>query len=63
MLVLYLGLCCIVLRFVLVFKDELGTLKGAKGQLFVKPGAVPKFHKSRPVPHAIKGLLSKSLID
>ena len=47
----------------LVFKDELGTLKGAKAQLFVKPGAVPKFHKSRPVPHAIKGLLSKSLID
>ena len=38
-----------------VFKDELGTLKDAKTQLFVKPGAVPKFHKPRRVPHAIKG--------
>ena len=41
----------------LVFKDELGTLKGAKAQSFVKPGAVPKFHKSRPVPHAIKRVI------
>ena len=45
----------------LVLKDELGTLKGAKAQLFVKPGAVPKFHKSRPAPHAIKGVFEQEL--
>ena len=44
-----------------VFKDELGTLKDAKAQLFVKPGAVPKFHKPRPVPHAIKGAIEQEL--
>ena len=44
-----------------VFKDELGTLKDAKTQLFVKPGAVPKFHKPRPVPHAIKGAIEQEL--
>ena len=44
-----------------VFKDELGTLKDAKAQLFVKPGTVPKFHKPRPVPHAIKGAIEQEL--
>ena len=29
--------------------------------MFVKPGAVPKFHKSRPVPHAIKGAIEQEL--
>lgn len=44
-----------------VSKDELGTLKGAKAQFFVEPGAVPKFHKLRPVPHAIKGAIEQEL--
>ena len=42
-----------------LFKDELGTLKDAKAQLFVKPGAVHKFH--RPGPHAIKGAIVQEL--
>ena len=28
-----------------VFKDELGTMKGVKAKLFVKPGSSPKFFK------------------
>ena len=44
-----------------VSKDELGTLKGAKAQFFVEPGAVPKFHKLRPVPHAIKRAIEQEL--
>ena len=44
-----------------VFKDELGTLKDVKAQLFVKPEAIPKFYKPRPVPHAIKGAIEQEL--
>ena len=37
-----------------VFKDELGTLKGVKAKLYIKPGSRPKFFKPRSVPHALK---------
>ena len=37
-----------------VFKDELGTLKGVKAKLYIKPDSRPKFFKPRSVPHALK---------
>ncbi|XP_062846979.1 uncharacterized protein K02A2.6 [Trichomycterus rosablanca] len=37
-----------------VFKEELGTLKEIKATISVKPDATPKFHKSRPLPFAMK---------
>ena len=37
-----------------LFKDELGTLKGVKAKLYIKPGSRPKFFKPRSVPHALK---------
>ena len=44
-----------------VFKDELGTMKGVKAKLFVKPGSSPKFFKPRSVPHALKGAIEQEL--
>uniref|UniRef100_A0AAV2KXD0 ribonuclease H n=1 Tax=Knipowitschia caucasica TaxID=637954 RepID=A0AAV2KXD0_KNICA len=44
-----------------VFKDELGTLKGIKAAIFVKPDAVPKFHKARVLPFAMKEKVDKEL--
>lgn len=37
-----------------VFKDGLGTLKDIKATISVKPNATPKFHKSHPLPFAMK---------
>ena len=44
-----------------VFKDELGTMKGVKAKLFVKPGSSQKFFKPRSVPHALKGAIEQEL--
>ena len=44
-----------------MFKDELGTMKGVKARLFVKPGSSPKFFKPRSVPHALKGAIEQEL--
>ena len=44
-----------------VFKDELGTMKGVKAKLFVKPGSSPKFFKPRSVQHALKGAIEQEL--
>ena len=44
-----------------VFKDELGTMKGVKAKLFVKPGSSPKFFKPRSFPHALKGAIEQEL--
>ncbi|CAL9702513.1 unnamed protein product [Knipowitschia caucasica] len=44
-----------------VFKDELGTLKGIKAAISVKPDAVPKFHKARALPFAMKEKVDKEL--
>lgn len=34
--------------------EELGTLREIKATISVKPDATPKFHKSRPLPFAMK---------
>ena len=44
-----------------VFKDELGTLKDIKATISVKPDAVPKFHKARVLPFAMKEKVEKEL--
>ena len=44
-----------------MFKDELGTMQGVKAKLYVKPDSKPKFFKSRPVPHALKGAIEQEL--
>uniref|UniRef100_A0A8C9TFI9 ribonuclease H n=1 Tax=Scleropages formosus TaxID=113540 RepID=A0A8C9TFI9_SCLFO len=37
-----------------VFQPGIGTLKHIKGRITLNEGAVPKFHKARPVPYAIR---------
>ena len=44
-----------------VFQNELGTLKDVTAQLQGKEDAVPKFHKPRPVPYALRGAIEKEL--
>ena len=40
-----------------VLRDKLGTLNSTTAKLHVKPNAVSRFHKARPVPFAIKEAL------
>ena len=44
-----------------VFKDELGTLKDVQVKFDIKDTVVHKFHKARPVPYAIKDMVSHEL--
>uniref|UniRef100_A0AAV2JTD4 Gypsy retrotransposon integrase-like protein 1 n=4 Tax=Knipowitschia caucasica TaxID=637954 RepID=A0AAV2JTD4_KNICA len=37
-----------------VFQDGIGTLKNIKGKIVLQDGAIPRFHKARPVPYAIR---------
>uniref|UniRef100_A0AAV2LVS7 ribonuclease H n=2 Tax=Knipowitschia caucasica TaxID=637954 RepID=A0AAV2LVS7_KNICA len=37
-----------------VFQDGIGTLKNIKGKIVLQDGAIPRFHKARPVPYAIQ---------
>ena len=44
-----------------VFSEGLGELKGMKVKIQVKDDANPRFHKSRPVPYALKDKVEKEL--
>lgn len=44
-----------------VFSGKLGTFKGGKLSLLLKPNAVPTFYKPRPVPFAMRKPLDKEL--
>ena len=44
-----------------VFEETLGTLKGFKAKLHLKPEATPKFFKARPVPFALRKKVEESL--
>ena len=44
----------LITEFHEVFKDELGTLKGVKGKLYLKPNAKPVFCKARSVPFSLR---------
>ena len=44
-----------------IFKGDLGKIKNAQAKLLIKPDAVPKFFKPRPVPFAMKDGIAKEL--
>ncbi|XP_064468560.1 uncharacterized protein K02A2.6-like [Ornithodoros turicata] len=45
-----------------IFKDELGTVKGVKAQLFLKDGSRPTFMKARSVPIALQPAVEQELL-
>ncbi|XP_056096372.1 uncharacterized protein K02A2.6-like [Rhinichthys klamathensis goyatoka] len=46
---------------VAVFQSGIGTLKHIKGKITLNENAVPKFHKARPVPYAIRQKVENEL--
>ena len=44
-----------------VFEDELGILKGIEASIDVEQGAIPKFHRHRAVPFAVKEKVEAAL--
>ena len=48
-------------EFAEVFRDELGVLKGIEATVAVNESAIPRFHKARPVPFALKEKVERQL--
>ena len=44
-----------------MFTGEIRLMKEFQARIELKEGAIPKFHKARPVPHALKGGVEKEL--
>ena len=44
-----------------LFKDELGTIKGATAKLHIDPIAKPRFFRPRPVPYALRSRVDQAL--
>jgi hypothetical protein len=44
-----------------VFADTLGTVKGVSAKIYVDETAVPRFHKARSVPFALREKVEKEL--
>ena len=44
-----------------MLKEGLGTLKGYEAKIHVDPDAVPKFHRARTVPYALRDKVEKEL--
>ena len=44
-----------------VFQDGLGTIKAFKAQIAVSTSAVPRFHRPRPVPYALRPRVEQEL--
>ena len=44
-----------------IFADELGTIQPYKAKLIVAPSAVPKYHRPRSVPFAMKSIVKEEL--
>ena len=44
-----------------IFREELGLLKGIEASIIVDPSAVPKFHRHRSVPFALKEKVEAAL--
>ena len=44
-----------------LFREELGTLEGAKAKIIVPPNAQPRFFKPRPLPYGLKDKVKKEL--
>ena len=47
-------------KYSVLFKEELGRIKGVKVKILVDPKARPSFFKPRPVPYALQATLCKS---
>ena len=46
----------ILQRYIEVFEDVLGEVKGTEARIDVDPQAPPRFHKARPVPFALRDM-------
>jgi len=55
------GVSELLSKYATLFDDSLGTVKGVKLHLSVKPGAKPKFYKPRPVPFAMQDKVAEEL--
>ena len=44
-----------------VFLNELGRIRDIEVIIKIKPNVTPKFHKARPVPYALRELVTKEL--
>ena len=44
-----------------LFRNELGTIRGIKAKLHVRPGAKPRFHRPRSIPYALKSRVEQAL--
>lgn len=52
----------LISRYSEVFQSGLGTMKHVRAHLSLKEGASPKFHRPRPVPFAIREVVSQELV-
>ena len=48
-------------EFAEMFQDELGVLRGIEATVAVNESAIPRFHKARPVPFALKERVERQL--
>ena len=55
------SLQAVLARYPAVFQKGLGTLKGYKAKIHVDPDAIPRFHRARSVPYAIRDKVDKEL--
>ena len=55
------SLQAVLARYPAVFQKGLGTLNGYKAKIHVDPDAVPRFHRARSVPYAIRDKVDKEL--
>ena len=55
------GLDALLQKHDLLFKEEVGTVKPQKATLHVKPDAIPRFFKPRPLPFTIKDAIGQEL--
>ena len=44
-----------------VFEEGLGTLQGYQAKIYVDPDAIPRFHRARSVPYALRDMVEKEL--
>ena len=51
----------VLYRHSLLFKDELGTIKGVTAKIYMDPATHPQFFKPRPLPLALKARAGKEL--
>ena len=55
------GLQLLLDKHQLLFREELGTLKGMEATIHVPPNVQPRFYKARPLPYAMKEKVEREL--